>query len=412
MLSYTEPKLPSNSKKAIQISLFLGIFCCLGFSSTLSAASLSSWISGVADTLGLVNAQSKDKDNNNDGNERTNIQNLKVFEADKNLKAVAQNNQNSIATIKNVNDNDDLSLDAGEENFYAGESVENVDEDNFHSDNVIYKVQKGESIYSIASYFSISAETILSYNKIDEKEIKVGMILEVPSTPGILYSITKGDTLNKLAEKYKIDVNDITLYNGLLENESLAVGEEIFLPGAKEEKKEVEKTKTKAKSINKSQTATKASIASLGNLSKYIKYLGKGSTAQNNKIADVKKYASLPKFPGYYIYPAPGTSRTQTLHGKNGSDFAGKIGTTVVASAGGTVKVAKSSGYNFGFGNYIIVGHPNGTETIYAHLSAVNVSVGQNVSQGQKIGALGSSGNSTGPHLHFEIRGGYNPWAW
>ena len=100
------------------------------------------------------------------------------------------------------------------------------------------------------------------------------------------------------------------------------------------------------------------------------------------------------------------------MHGKNGSDFAGKIGTAVIASAGGTVKVAKSSGYNFGFGNYIIVGHPNGTETIYAHLSAVNVTVGQNVAQGQKIGALGSSGNSTGPHLHFEIRGAYNPWAW
>ena len=377
---------------------------------TATAFSFGQFVSGVADTLGIVNAQSKD--NNNDGNERVNIQNLKVFEADKNLKAVAQNNQNSIATIKNVNNNDDLSLDAGEENFYAGESVENVDEDNFHSDNVIYKVQKGESIYSIASYFGISAETILSYNKIDEKEIKAGMILEVPSTPGILYSITKGDTLNKLAEKYKIDVNDITLYNGLLENESLAVGEEIFLPGAKEEKKEAEKTKTKAKITNKSQVATNASIASLGNLSKYIKYLGKGSTAQNNKIADVKKYASLPKFPGYYIYPAPGTNRTQTLHGKNGSDFAGKIGTAVIASAGGTVKVAKSSGYNFGFGNYIIVGHPNGTETIYAHLSAVNVTVGQNVAQGQKIGALGSSGNSTGPHLHFEIRGAYNPWAW
>jgi murein DD-endopeptidase MepM/ murein hydrolase activator NlpD len=100
------------------------------------------------------------------------------------------------------------------------------------------------------------------------------------------------------------------------------------------------------------------------------------------------------------------------MHGHNGADLAGKMGTPILASAGGVVRVAKSSGYNFGYGNYVIVTHDNGSETVYAHMSGVTVSPGQRVSQGQQVGTLGSTGNSTGPHLHFEIRGAYNPWAW
>jgi murein DD-endopeptidase MepM/ murein hydrolase activator NlpD len=332
------------------------------------------------------------------------------------LKAVTMSENMQKRTLNNQ---DDLTLDANEENFYAGESTEKED-DSLHSDNAIYRVQKGESIYSIAAYFSISPETILGLNKISEQEIRPGTILEIPPVDGVYYEVRKGDTLAKLAEKYKIDLDDITLFNGLTENETLAVGDEVFIPGAtppKVEKKDNKKdTKNRNTDKNKnltSKTKTGTIIDPvLGNLSKYIRYLGKGSTAQNSKLSDLKKYASLPKYGGYYTMPAPGTARTQTMHGHNGSDFAGKVGTSILAAAGGTVRVAKSSGYNFGYGNYVIITHPNGTETLYAHMSSVSVSVGQQVGQGQNIGAIGSSGNSTGPHLHFEIRGAYNPWAW
>jgi len=406
MSSLRPINLTSRNIKPIFYKGFFLIFGCLAFlTNNTEALSFNKMLESFGSTLGIVKAE--EDSNRNESNE--NIQSLKVFEPDKNIKAATLPDQ---LPKKSLNNEEDLSLEAGQDNFYAGENLEKEDED-MHSDNAIYKVQRGESIYSIAAYFSISAETILSFNKISEKEIRPGTVLEIPPVDGVYYEVKKGDTLRKLADKYKVELDDITLFNGLLENESLAVGDEVFIPGAKPEKKEAKTpAKNASKSTKKGSTIAAVFDPVLGNLSKYIKYVGRGSTAQNSKLSDLKKYASLPKYPGYYIMPAPGTSRTQTVHGHNGSDFAGKIGTPVLAAAGGTVRVAKSSGYNFGYGNYIIVTHANGSETVYAHLSRVLVSQGQPVGQGTQIGAVGSSGNSTGPHLHFEIRGAYNPWAW
>lgn len=402
--------LTSVLRKTLQNKAFFVIFGCLALSlpATSEALSFNKVLEKIGDTLGIVKAEEKEQNTKTE-----NIQTLRVFEPDKNIKAATLPDQ---LPKKSLNNEEDLSLEAGQDNFYAGESLEKEDE-NMHSDNAIYKVQRGESIYSIAAYFSISADTILSFNKISEKEIRPGTTLEIPPVDGVYYEVKKGDTLRKLADKYKVELDDITLFNGLLENENLAVGDEVFIPGAKPEKKQENKTTTKAGTKSRTVASSKSVVGEitdpvLGNLSKYIKNFGRGSTAQKSKLSDLKKYASLPKYPGYYIMPAPGTSRTQTVHGHNGSDFAGKIGTPVLAAAGGTVRVAKSSGYNFGYGNYIIVTHANGSETVYAHLSRVFVSPGQTVGQGAQIGAIGSSGNSTGPHLHFEIRGAYNPWAW
>jgi murein DD-endopeptidase MepM/ murein hydrolase activator NlpD len=82
----------------------------------------------------------------------------------------------------------------------------------------------------------------------------------------------------------------------------------------------------------------------------------------------------------------------------------------VLASAGGTVAAAKVGGYNGGYGNMIIIIHPNNVQTVYAHLRSVNVVSGQTVAQGEQIGTVGNTGRSTGPHLHFEVRGAKNPF--
>jgi murein DD-endopeptidase MepM/ murein hydrolase activator NlpD len=100
------------------------------------------------------------------------------------------------------------------------------------------------------------------------------------------------------------------------------------------------------------------------------------------------------------------------MHGHNGVDLAAKVGTSILASAPGTVAVARSTGWNYGYGKYIVINHPNGTQTVYAHLNTVEVSVGQSVGKGERIAGMGNTGNSTGPHLHFEIRGAYNTYAW
>ena len=106
--------------------------------------------------------------------------------------------------------------------------------------------------------------------------------------------------------------------------------------------------------------------------------------------------------------PVVGGIKTQGIHGHNGVDLASYYGADIYASADGQVIVAKSEGWNGGYGLYIVVKHNNGTQTLYSHLSAVLVSSGQSVEQGQVIGKMGSSGDSTGTHLHFEIRGARN----
>ena len=103
--------------------------------------------------------------------------------------------------------------------------------------------------------------------------------------------------------------------------------------------------------------------------------------------------------------------KTQGLHGYNGVDLAAKTGTPIMASASGEVIVAKSGGYNGGYGSYVVIQHGNGSQTLYSHMSSVSTYKGATVVQGQVIGTVGSTGKSTGSHLHFEIRNGIrNPF--
>ena len=113
---------------------------------------------------------------------------------------------------------------------------------------------------------------------------------------------------------------------------------------------------------------------------------------------------------GSYSHPVPGSVKTQGIHGYNAVDLAAPIGTTVYAAAGGEVIISKSSGWNGGYGNYIVIRHNDGSQTLYAHLSYNSVGVGQYVGTGAVIGSVGNTGRSTGPHLHFEVRGSRNPF--
>lgn len=108
--------------------------------------------------------------------------------------------------------------------------------------------------------------------------------------------------------------------------------------------------------------------------------------------------------------PLRGGVKSQGIHGYNGIDIAAPVGTPILASADGAVILARTSGYNGGYGLYVVIKHNNGTQTLYAHMSRVNVSVGQTVTQGEVIGAVGNTGRSTGPHIHFEVRGARNPF--
>jgi murein DD-endopeptidase MepM/ murein hydrolase activator NlpD len=111
-----------------------------------------------------------------------------------------------------------------------------------------------------------------------------------------------------------------------------------------------------------------------------------------------------------FMHPAPGSVKTQGVHGYNAVDLAGALGSTVRAAAAGEVIVSKRSGWNGGYGQYVVIRHGDGTQTLYAHLSSNSVGVGAYVSAGETIGGMGNTGRSTGTHLHFEVRGTRNPF--
>lgn len=236
----------------------------------------------------------------------------------------------------------------------------------------LYVVREGDTLSQIAEMFGVTINTIRWANDIGTKgTISPGDKLVILPITGVKHVVKKGDTLASLAKKYKADKGEIAVFNGLEDDASLAVGIELIIPGG--------------------EVIPAASPS-------------KGS-------APAKSYGGGPSYAGYYMRPISGGTRTQGIHGYNGVDLASSYGAAIFAAAGGEVIIARGDGgWNGGYGNYVVIRHGNGTQTLYAHLSAVSVSSGQTVAQGDVIGAMGSTGRSTGTHLHFEIRGASNPF--
>jgi LysM repeat protein len=231
----------------------------------------------------------------------------------------------------------------------------------------IYVVHKGDTISDIAKMFDVSVNTIKWGNNMTSNTLKVGETLVILPVSGIKYTVVKGDTLAGIAKKYKGDIDEIIAYNDLEKGSTLAAGSIIIIPDGE---------------ITVSSSGT---------------YTSSGSTG-------LKEYA------GYFMRPISGGKRTQGIHGHNGVDLASSYGSNILAAADGEVIISKMGGWNGGYGNYIVVKHSNGTQTLYGHLSSNSVSVGDSVKQGEIIGAMGNSGKSTGVHLHFEVRGAKNPF--
>lgn len=239
------------------------------------------------------------------------------------------------------------------------------------NDISIYTVREGDTLSAIAEMFDISPNTIRWANDIDVKgTIRPGQELIILPIAGVKHTVKKGETIEQIAKSFGGDAREIKIFNGIEDGQTLAVGTEIIIPNG--EIAEAPKTSSSSK-----------------------------STSSKSKGAPSKEVAG-----GYYVRPVKGI-KTQGSHGQYGAiDVGAKIGTPVWAMADGIVMIAKGNGaWNGGYGNYIVIGHANGTQTLYAHLSRVDVHQGQKVGQGAVIGAVGSTGHSTGPHLHFEIRG-------
>jgi murein DD-endopeptidase MepM/ murein hydrolase activator NlpD len=249
----------------------------------------------------------------------------------------------------------------------------------------VYVIRKGDSIAQIAKMFNVSANTILWANDMKKGDkLAEGDTLIILPMDGIKHVVVKGDTLKKIAEKYKIDVSDIVSVNDITIDTQLNIGQELIIPDVEMNDEGGDKP--------------------VANLAASIK-------------KDQDYYASHPikNASGYFINPLPNGHKTQGLHDHSRAiDIGAPTGTPIYAAASGTVSFAKV-GRNGGYGNLVIIDHPNGTQTYYAHQSKLAVRAGDKVSQGQVIGYVGSTGHSTGPHLHFEVRGARNPgadWSW
>jgi murein DD-endopeptidase MepM/ murein hydrolase activator NlpD len=231
----------------------------------------------------------------------------------------------------------------------------------------VYTVREGDSLSQIAEMFDVTTNTIMWANDLSgATDIRPGDSLVILPIAGVRHVVKNGDTITSIASKYEGDEEEILSYNQLASAAELTVGDTLIIPGGAMQRPSAP--------VNRTAAAVSA---------------GGG---------------------GGFVHPAPGSIRTQGLHGYNAVDLAAGHGTAIRAAAAGEVIVAKGSGWNGGYGNYIVIRHSNGTQTLYAHLSSLNVGVGGYVGQGQVIGGMGNTGRSTGTHLHFEVRGGRNPF--
>ncbi|MHB8860208.1 MAG: peptidoglycan DD-metalloendopeptidase family protein [Minisyncoccota bacterium] len=243
----------------------------------------------------------------------------------------------------------------------------------------VYVVRPGDTISEISDMFGVSVNTIIWANNLSGvRDVHPGDTLIILPISGITHTVTKNETLKSIANKFGGDVNEIAKYNGLDTQTALVVGSSIIIPGG---------------DITPPTTATHKKRNS-GRVAGEP-YLGGSGSVQS----------------GYYGNPVPGALLTQGIHGWNAVDLGATRGTPILAAADGTVIIARDNGaWNGGYGNYIVITHGNGTQTLYAHMTKTAVSPGESVAAGQIIGYVGSTGMSTGAHLHFEVRGAANPF--
>ena len=315
----------------------------------------------------------------------TNSQTLGLLQANVSSAAVIQDKKDKNSKDKaNTSDDTDTSTISSDNALVpatgpAGVSDGTDNTDTSSDDVSVYVVHQGDDIKTIADMFGVTPNTILWTNgmKKGDKITKDQVLLILPVS-GVEITVAKGQTLKSIAKKYNADVNDITSFNGISPDSQLAVGDVLIIPDGTMSDEGGDKPV-------------------------------KNSNTKKTNYYDTHKYANIS---GYFMNPMPGARLTQGLHDHGESiDLAAPKGTPVLAAAAGTVLFANYGG-NGGYGNMIIISHSNGTKTLYGHLSSIVTSVGAIVSQGDIIGKEGSTGHSTGPHLHFRVEGAQNPGAY
>jgi len=233
-----------------------------------------------------------------------------------------------------------------------------------------YTVKPGDTVSQIADKFDVSVDTIRWENNLASLgSIKPGQVLRILPVSGVRHKVVRGETIYSIAKKYNTNPQGMVdfPFNNYTDNETfaLAAGQELIVPD--------------------------------GEKPSEVRWSPVTNLARSTPNAGVVSAA------GSFVWPIGGriTQRFTWYH--RGMDIATALGTPVLAADAGRVTVAGWPD-NGGYGNRVEINHGNGYVTLYAHLSKVSVVVGQTVNRGDVIGLEGSTGRSTGPHLHFEVK--------
>ncbi|MEK7550439.1 MAG: peptidoglycan DD-metalloendopeptidase family protein [Patescibacteria group bacterium] len=230
----------------------------------------------------------------------------------------------------------------------------------------IYTVQEGDNIKSIAQKFGVDEDTVRWRNNLVGDRIKIGQTLEILPVTGIAHKVLKGDTVYSIAKRYDTEPQAVVdfPFNTFSNDETfeLAIGQIVIVPDG----------------------------------------VKPAEIPLSPRIRQITPDAGTVVASGQFVWPTAGTITQRFIWYHKGIDIANRGGPAVLAADSGRILIAGWPDGN-GYGNRIIIDHGNGFKTLYAHLSKIYVVPGQTVARGTAIGQVGSTGRSTGPHLHFEI---------
>lgn len=236
-----------------------------------------------------------------------------------------------------------------------------------------YPVEDGDTLSTIAKKFGVDTDSIKWLNKdVNEKRLKPGVTLKIPPVTGVVHVVKNGETIYSIAKKYNVSAQAIVdfPFNEFSNDETfaLAIGQQITVPDG--------------------EMPDEPILSPRSNLANVL-------TPNAGNISAT----------GKWLWPAAGTITQYYKPWHKGVDIANHSGGPILAADAGTVIVAGWPD-NTGYGNRVVLDHGNGYKTLYAHMSKIAVVSGQTVKRGDKLGDMGSTGRSTGTHLHFEIRTG------
>lgn len=258
------------------------------------------------------------------------------------------------------------------------------------TDSVKHTVASGDNLSTIAALYGISVKTLVWENNISESStLKIGQTLLIPALDGVTHTVTSAkETLSSIAKSYSVDAKLVAAHNNL-ENNVIQKGQKLFIPGGK-----------KKEPVIRSGTRSGGRIVAVNTFDPKVAMSSDAAPREGKEL----------------IFPTDG----KMTQGYRGGHLAVDIGNAtkpdVWSAASGTVVTADGGcparevrierGCGRGYGNYVVVDHGDGKQTLYAHLETVYVGAGQAVDRGQALGKMGNTGRAygkTGIHLHFEV---------